>query len=359
MKIQTKYYKILTRSIFVFALAFSTNALSFENFTSDVGSPYPPGCATLLEIASDTWPAPTEILAQGTIELYDSTDAHPLRLVEVQIIRQGCAEPGRSVLIVGFKNLATGTSLVPLPGLVAEVDGKQYDLRIAQEPNTWTTNQSGDVLVPFDTFRYFFVSAYNIFELSEDPGLEGWFGPHLYNSDFQLVLEDVQDPENLWFVDIPAYQDELRTSTLPINGRLAGNWVSAGAEFQGLLISVNELTDGQNFFFVSWYTFGSDNKSLWMTASQFFEIGDTSVTMPIYKVEDQIFLGDNGNATIIEAGEITVQIVSCNNLVLTYQLNSLGLGSGAVTFTRLFDAAISGYSCRDAFARLESQMNTK
>lgn len=359
MKVKATFCKHITRSILFIALVFSTSAFSTENYFSDMLASFPPGCATLNQFSDNSFPAPREIIAQGTIELGDLVTLPDEGTVEVQIIRQGCAENDRSVLIIGFRNLETGESLIPLPQLTADVDGDEYTLRIAKEPNTWLSNDSFDLLPPVDDFLYFFISAYHILDGLDDPDLEGWFHPMLYNSAFKLVMTDGADPDNSYFVDIPAYENELKTSTLPINGRLAGNWVSAGAEFQGLLISVNETTDGQSFFFLSWYTFGSDNKSIWMTASQFFDVGDTSVTMPIYTVENQIFLGDNGNATVTEAGEITIQLVSCNNLVVTYRLSSLGLGSGAVTFTRLFDAAISGYSCRDAFARIESQMNNE
>jgi hypothetical protein len=348
------YIRIVSSLSFASCLfLFSSGALAFENFQSDITAAYPPGCATLTTIQDPEWSAPVEVLAEGPIMLTDDVDGLTQTSVNIQIIRQGCSEPGRSVLLIGFQNLGESNSQVPLPNLVAQIGDKLYELRIANEPNTWIQNHSGNALAPFPAYNYWFISAYNVLDaLADDNFPEGLFYPSFYNAAFRLLIRDFRNASNEWFIDITAYDDSLRPVAIPINGRLSGNWVSEGAVFQGLLVTINELPDARTFFYLSWYTFDSDNKNVWLTTNADYQLGDTTLTMPIYKVDNQVFLGDSGSADLIEVGEITVVFISCNELKLTWQLDGLGLGSGMTTFTKLFAAEISGYACMDSEQRI-------
>lgn len=335
-------------------LLLSTAAAAFENYNANFTQAYPPGCATLIQITDPAWSAPTQLLAQGPINLTDDVDGQTQTSVEILVMRMGCAESGRSVLLIGLQNVGGEGSQVPLPNLMAQVGDKEYDLSISWEPNTWTQNHSGNPLIPFPEYNWWFISAYNFVGAGLDENFpDGMFTPSMYNGAFRLLIEDFRDDTNSYFVDIPAYTDNLMQAAMPINGRLSGNWVSEGAAFQGLLITINELPDARTFFYLSWYAFDSNNKNVWLTANVDYVLGDTTLTMPIYKVDNQVFLGDSGSADLIEVGEITVEFINCNELKLTWQLNGLGLGSGMTTFNKLFGAEVSGNACMDSERRAD------
>jgi len=104
---------------------------------------------------------------------------------------------------------------------------------------------------------------------------------------------------------------------------------------------------------MSWYTFDQNGNLLWLTGNSRYELGESSVEFPIVLVQDGTFMGTEP-AQRSEAGTGRIKAFGCNQLVLSYDLNAIGLGDGALGLQRMFSMETAGYACRDAQARIEA-----
>jgi len=184
--------------------------------------------------------------------------------------------------------------------------------------------------------------------------------PSEYNDRITLEL-NWTDSSPGYFIDVPATADMLSPLTfMPLSGRLSGNWVTEGAEDQGIILSISEMPEEFPFWlpakpflmFLSWYTYDELGDPLWLTGAARFAVDTTELTLPIELVTHGEFLGEvTADRDVV--GTVTLTGNSCNDLGFEYNLTSLGLGSGNKHLQRLFSLETAGYTCRDLEARIE------
>jgi hypothetical protein len=358
-------------------------------FTSRMYTPYPPGCVTLPSSQEALYGDNIFKFWSGSLwlEVVQKAPSHDplenLSEVDVDMYRVGCAEPGRSVIMVEFRlrreTVDLRKSRLVLPSFSgAEESGLIYHipLELRPAPNSWgqtpaqqslTKQTFGDYTTGWDdprrfTWRYVLDTA-SVWE------------PHLladfYNSKLQLQMHR-SDGWVEGFVSVPATRDVLaRNPALPLNGRLSGTWVEEGAADQGFLLTfanpvppsgseVSEPESAAMLVFLSWFTFDSEGQQLWLVGNARFPQGETEVAMSLIQVTQGQFLGprlDNGFGSVPPAsvGEIRLRAVSCNALELEYDLVGLDLGEGTLSLQRPAALETAGYPCRDYDARLASR----
>ncbi len=356
-------------------------------FTSSIYTPYPPGCVTL--------PSRQEALYGDNITKFWSGSLYlqvvqkvqsddPLQnrsLIDVEMFRVACAEPNRSVIMVEFKlrpetvDRRYAQLVLPSFALCAELMYYCIPLELKSAPNSWgqTPAQQSVTKPTFGvytdgwddprgfTWRYVLDagSAWNSHLLAE-----------YYNDAFQLEMLR-GDGWAEGYIAVPATRNTLvRNPALPLNGRLSGVWVEENAADQGFLLTfanpvppagteVAEPESAGMMVFLSWYTFDAQGQQLWLVGNAGFAQGETEVSMPLIKVTQGQFLDprpDNGSASVppVSVGEIRLKAVSCNDLVLEYELASLDLGQGTLNLQRPAALETAGYPCRDYDARLAS-----
>lgn len=335
----------------IFTILFSGNAIAFQNYFTNVFRPYPGGCATNIQIAS-LFPTRVVVIAQGTIQLYNQFfEEHD---VDVLIERRLCTESNRAIIQITYTvpdNNDGLPDLVFLPMHRGDVNGTVYNLRALREPNQYFSaadlSQLGEgaaVTLILDTWSIF----------AANYGQEREMTPNEYNGAFTLQLVRVGITDFIFTADIPALDDSSRPTRMALNGRLSGTWVIHGVEDQGFVIAFQELADQFNpFLFFSWYTFDQNNKLIWLTGGDTFEIGDTSITFDIVHVTNGDFMGfRRADREIV--GSVTLTGINCNHLRLRYDLSGLGMGSATRKLERLFELETQGYTCRDSQSRIMS-----
>ena len=328
-------------------------ALAQENFVSPPEGVYPPGCATLTEYGNQAVHGATESLHSSTIELADVSEyfyTGGKSDVQVVIYRQGCAENGRAIIKVQLEVISGGSALAPI--VIAVIDGVDYPMRLTADPNSYTDKYTGSPIFEGETFEYFLDGvAWPDLPSYLEQGL-GIMTPAQYNDAFQLDFVDYVDFTTT-SVEIPAYTNNLRSTMMPLGGRLSGNWVVAGVPDQGFILAFEELPDGTNFVFFSWYTYAADGSTLWLTAASSYTLGTTSTELLIELVTNGEFLGSE-EADRSVAGSATLTAYHCNHLQLDFDLTELGLGTGSIRLQRLFSLETAGYACRDPIERADT-----
>ncbi len=117
-------------SSLLFLLFASSSLLAQENYISNPAALYPPGCATLTEFENDAVQGEIEVISNGVIRLTDVSDfliGGAKSGVRIRIFRQGCAEPGRSIIKLEMEVVSGGSALAP--AVFAVIDEEQYPLR--------------------------------------------------------------------------------------------------------------------------------------------------------------------------------------------------------------------------------------
>jgi len=320
-------------------LFISLSAQAGENFYSNNFSPFPPGCVTYLTLA-DFYPGGTEIIIDGIVTL-DTKQGNNAANVQITLTRKGCSEDNRSYLTIELTVLDDLNGVFEeaiVPRFFASFGGTEKPLRPTFEPNVWALNNSGDLLGEGRSRTY----------ILDALTATGSITPNQYNSAFNLLLENYVG-KNRFTVPVPNYQNELRPTFIPFNGRLSGNWVVKGGADQGFLITFSEFLENrtQGLIFFSWYTFDAEGNNVWLVGNKTYEIGDGSVTVDIELVTNGVFLGGK-RADRIPAGSVQITARHCNFLELVYDLGLISLGQGTEALIRIFDLETAGYSCQDA-----------
>jgi hypothetical protein len=326
--------------------AYSTPAIAgiadYGDFRTGITS-YPPGCVSSIYFLGD-FPAngvESESVYSGTIPLQAWTDSGSESVdIEVEILRVGCAEKDKSVILVQLHYPIEGTpgdGIVLAPHVTAAGDFNHW-LALNQEPHTlpgWH-----EFLAEGDNRTYF---------LQDGPT---WAMPmlaSLYNGAFELQFWDSNGEEAGPAIPIPAYDNQLQSSELSITGRLSGLWIVPETEDQGFLISVNELLSPYSrplVIFLSWNTFDSDGNPLWLSGASTFSEFDSDVEIELILVEDGEFLGTKkANRTVV--GNIQLHVMSCAKITAQYELEAIGLGTDEIALTRLFNMETAGFPCQD------------
>jgi hypothetical protein len=313
---------------------------------------FPPGCVAFVSYLGDfhshglgevhAHGVDTEQVYSGTIPLpvASISDAQPEVLdVNVEIFRVGCTELYRSIIVVFLTvpQIEDGIqSLVRVPPVFGKRGASAWSLSLAREPHSYQMHS--EYLLEGDKVGFFLVKAkpYNANNMS----------PGNYNGEFRLHFGDsILAPSVL----IPAYENQLQASALPLTGRLSGLWIVPGVPDQGFLVSISEIVGanlGPLVIFLSWNTFDADGNQLWLTGSTSFYKERKEVTVELVLVENGEFLGTkNANRTV--AGSIHLHANSCSEIHAQYDLESIGLGTGELKLTRPLQMETAAFTCQD------------
>jgi hypothetical protein len=336
-----------------FLVMFTSSVPAQENYATNPLSPYPPACATNYQVWDKYNSSGTEVIYSGMIQLTGESGA--LHDVELTVWRKGCAEAGRSVILVDLKPVDDGDGMdewVFTPWFWAATRrDSQIKMRAISEPNSsYATDE---------TQKLWEGGSYTLF--LENPSIYSEFNyimvsPEEYNGAWQLRVRDVGDPVvNTWEIDIPAYTNNLQTPVMALTGRLSGTWVVPGVPDQGLVLAFEEEGSSlmpRGLFFLSWYTFDDKGELLWLTGNGFYGRGATEITVPVLLVSNGQFLGEQlADREVIGSARLVAQ--DCNSLILEYDLEGIGLGSGTEILQRIFSLEIQGYACRDIQSRID------
>lgn len=371
--------------IVLLALLFSGQLCAFSNFLENPYSPYPAGCATLPDVNTALYGNNVVTLAvpgRGLV-LSDANNPSANQAVEMRIGRVLCSETNRSVVLIEF-SAPSNVDQSDLAYLIRYVyviyqssEGqREHSMRLVAEPNSWggSANGGGDLVFggyPSDGSwgerRKWVFIVDNQSPFSEYfHGPESYMTAEQYNGAFELGIAHNHAPGEGWTVSIPATSEfGLKTPSIPLNGRLSGNWVAEGTRDQGFLISISELAgnnvpdpadlaDSQLVFFMSWYTFAADGGMLWLSGNANFLPGDVEATFPIVMVKNGVFMGSKA-ADRTQVGSATITANSCNDLRFEYALSAIGLGSDVHRLKRIFSLETAGYACRDLEARIAAK----
>jgi len=357
-------------------------------YTSRGHSPYPPGCITLPASQFELYGDNVALFWSGSMQLevvhkVESRDpAANLAPVDVAMYRVGCAEPGRSVILVLFR-LPPGEAYgrdrtLVLPTFAGSTAMHPLLFELKPEPNGWGEDVRQNSLTKRSFGDYsggWFDAGYLVWTYVLDIGPEGKYWPFPFLVDYynsRFALEVFVDGEWMdFYIDVPSTTDVLRPNpSLPLNGRQSGTWVEPGASDQGFLLSFGnpvppsgdaEANSDQPelVVFLTWYTFDLQGRQLWLAGNARIPQGVSEVVMPLVRVSGGQFLGpgleDGAGGTVVErAGELRLQSLGCNALVIEYDLEAIALGSGRMSLQRLEALETAGYPCRDYEARLAS-----
>lgn len=367
----------------------ATGADASPYYSGNPYSPIPPGCVTNPYLQTHLYGANAVEVWQGEVPLRAasrplSTDPADLTQANLRILRIACAEPGRSALMAVFQVPVEPTTY-PLTYLLPEFGAEIFDSNLPLVPVAEPNDGYGDWLGAdrpgprlLSVFGDYTGGWYDVrgwrwawlldgLRPSQPPaGFNYAIGADPYNDAFTLTI--YQPGAELIRIPVPATADVLEPNpTLPLNGRLSGHWVEAGAGDQGLILSFSSRVPpasgvasagsvsnrGPLLVFLSWYTFDAAGQPLWLTGVGWFGFGASEVTLSIEHVTDGAFLGAT-RAQRSEVGQAILSARACNHLNLSYSLPGLGLGSGTARLERLHQLEIAGYPCRDFDARLEA-----
>jgi hypothetical protein len=353
--------------------------------TQYASTPYPPGCATQLPEVLQPPRQNAALVWSGLVTLQASVFGNATQpgvssgQMHTDVYRVGCAEPGRSVILVEFRlpddweTRKHGRFFLPQMRGVTGMHSIPVELK--PEPNArgqglqqhlLTRTVIGDFTNGWDNprrFRWRYV-------LDVSPFGEGWEATQYYNGSFDLEF-DAGDGIPSTAIAIPPTSDVLQLSpSLPLNGRLSGTWVEPGAADQGFLLTfgqpvppagttVESPEDSELHVFLSWFTFDAQGEPLWLVGDGRFPQGADAVSLALWQVSAAQFMGGwvetgLGDEPFILDGKLHLRATSCNALDVSYELESLSLGTGDMTLERLFAQETAGYPCRDQLARRES-----
>ncbi|MDX1555724.1 MAG: hypothetical protein R3212_06845, partial [Xanthomonadales bacterium] len=347
----------------------SSPAWAHSNFAGNPLQPYPPACA------STGWPPVTDpevATAGGQLRLFDSLDQE-YETFQVLVGRSRCAEPGRSVVWVKLEAIGPSPRrfFVTTPSVTVDLGGYSAAImRLARQPNTWGINNEPDR----DSFRLQYDERITdpvqnppswTFVLENRSALSEYDNPPMsaeqYNGSLRLDFRS--DWSKIGEVHVPALDPAThpRPDHMPITGRLSGHWVVAGAEDQGVTLTVNNwigAKPGDRFaqplvLFLAHYTYDGQGKLLWLTGATQFAPGGNSVIVPIERVLNGAFMGDQ-EAQREVVGSVRLQAISCNELQVEFDYAAIGLGRGTHRLQRLFSLETAGHECRDFDARRDA-----
>ncbi len=126
---------------------------------------------------------------------------------------------------------------------------------------------------------------------------------------------------------------ENATQAVDINAGMDGAWFNSDTSGQGFFIDSHPDPEGDNFIFVSWFTYGDDTASgqRWLTAQGGFE-GSTA-TIDVHETTGGSFDDPQAPDTVKE-GTMTIDFTDCNNATLSYSLTDDVL-EGDIALTRV------------------------
>lgn len=361
----------------------SQAALAGTTMVNNPYLPYPPGCGRMPDLD-----APGGIESQA-IKFYDR-EIRVIGLAEngeppvsrvipmtLRAYRAQCDAFNRSLIWLEFvlpAQTAGEDMKIPLPWLRADVleHGAKFPV-LSVEPGTWAS--AGRASLREEQYLLSRAQAMDwyyhlpggdrrwVYLLDNASPLDDYWNSvtvlttEEYNSRFALTLDFSGLKVTL---DIPSTFDlvwEYPALSMPLSGRLSGNWVVPGASDQGVLLSISERVQpdspaapnrdrGPMVLFLAHYTYDAAGDLLWLTGAAQFEPGATEVTIPIERVTNGQFRSSR-QADRAVVGSVTLKTIGCNELEFDYDYSGAGLGVGEVQVQRLFSLEIAGHECQD------------
>lgn len=377
-------------SCFAVLALLATPAAADPYFTGNPWSPIPPGCVTRPDLQQALYGDNEMVVFQGETDLFHADSLYEFSsgtlagkpvVGDLRISRHLCAEPNRSALIVqfGFPESLQYTNQAHYlrPGFWADnANGAsvgwftpvaESSAAIAgQVPDRMGQPVFGDFADGWEYLGH--VKWTYLLDLAGP--LEGYKAyadqaADAYNGELDLMseLQMWDEPPVPWRIPATTAAGAVPTS-MPLNGRHTGTWIIEGALDQGVTLSFSNRVplraeDGGEpdwaplFLFLTWYTFDTEGRMLWLAGSGEFPQGADSVELELISVRGGTFLGAQ-QAQRSVAGMATLSARSCADLTLDFDLSAQGLGAGSKRLRRLHDLEVAGYNCRDHDARRQS-----
>jgi len=122
-----------------------------------------------------------------------------------------------------------------------------------------------------------------------------------------------------------------------VTRNFTGGWDQTDHESQGISLQVINQDSGEKVAVAYWFTYGDDDKSAW-----FLGIGSVTgnrIEMTLYEASGVGFLEDNrpGNDQVVAVGTMEIEFSGCDDGVVTFATDLVGVGSGTFPISRLTD----------------------
>lgn len=289
---------------------------------------YPPSCLS--------YPLPEEPSGPvvGGSVVMRGVNGQPLP-VDVAFWRVPCSSSKSAFLVT---MAAPGDFIIP--SFFINQDGKQWNVRLTQEPNTrfsYTFFQAGNFIVTYP-------AEIGLLQYDQQgaPDLNREFSISAIYGSGQQVIQPTR---------ISAYQSGAYPNVpqlIPLNGRMTGAYFQPGRGGEGILLEVAEA-GSTSLVVVSWYTFDAEGFPFWLVGSAVYTPGATSVTVQLAGKARGGFGGQFDPAQLQDLpwGTITLRFPSCNTLNFdfssTHSTQGLPVGSGSRSWSRL--TSVNGFAC--------------
>jgi len=122
-----------------------------------------------------------------------------------------------------------------------------------------------------------------------------------------------------------------------VTRNFTGGWDQTNHESQGISLQIIDQVSGDKVAVAYWFTYGDDNRSAW-----FLGIGPVvgnRIEMNLYEASDVGFLEDDkpGDDKIVAVGTMEIEFSGCDDGVVTFTTDIVGVGSGNFPISRLTD----------------------
>jgi hypothetical protein len=352
------------------AMCFVSSAHGRSNFMSNPDLPYPPGCA------GDPARTMVPFLTYARVVLHDPARNQELE-VRLDGFRSTCSEPGRSLIWLRFDAVHHGdlNFRLELPGVrVTPAAGGARPMSLAATPNGWGSGSDPQLgrqylentVIPDWMGPVAPAEISGLYVLDNTTPMYNYPNGPLSADDYNgaITVELVYPPDTIVKTfQVPATADLFGPeSGIPFSGRLSGMWVVAGANDQGMAISISnrvgaDITDNASrddlplVLFLAQYSYDSEGNLLWLTGSADFEQGSNDISLDMVRVQNGEFMGDKP-ASREPAGTVRLVARSCDDITFEFDYAQLGMGSGSYRLQRLYSLETAGYDCRDYAAKV-------
>ena len=125
----------------------------------------------------------------------------------------------------------------------------------------------------------------------------------------------------------------ISTEAVDINDGMDGSWFDPNTSGQGFFIDADPDPEGENFIFVSWFTYGDDTASgqRWLTAQGGFT--GSVADIELFETTGGSFDDDLAPSTV-KVGTLNLDFTDCSNAVFSYSLTDEDL-SNMIPVTRV------------------------
>lgn len=343
----------MRKGIFALVLLFAghAHATGEINVLTDLMSPFPPGC---IAVSLPTKPGDSDLLIDAVVDAPSVGSNVKDSEVWIQVWRVGCHDEGFSIVMVRLQTLSRpDNSFVLIPQVWAdagEVDLPYHAAQLIRHPAVGEVSAAGSGAISDNG---------TTFMLGVDPiAIDGQtdFFPEDYNDVFSLEFfwgdfaPNVAPFGELFFVDayIPEF-DPPQTETQLLHGRMAGGYGFEGIPNTGMHLSIGERADDTNFISIIFFTY-LDGMPFWLIGNApNIDLAPGAIEVDMFLVTGGEFIGfgpdtfTEQDIDIEKVGEVLVDPIDCNTLLVGHDFDGLGLNSGVLQAFR--QISIAGYAC--------------